>query len=99
MQYVIGVPLAEDEYEANKELKKLKDVAEFIHNHPGSNRRIVQDGVSGSKEVVGERIADLLAGGWIENKGNERSFILYITDAGKEHFELIDAIVTQLKVK
>lgn len=98
MQYVIAVPLAEDEYESNKELKKLKEIAEFIHNHPGANRRIVQDGISGSKEAIGERLSDLLAGGWIENKGNERSFILYLTELGKEHFSLSDAIVTQLVV-
>ena len=98
MQYVIEVPMLEDEYETNKELKKLKEIAEFIHNHPGSNRRSVQEGVSGAKEAIGERLSDLLAGGWVENKGNERSFILYLTDAGKEHFSLSDAIVTQLVV-
>jgi hypothetical protein len=98
MEYVIGVPLAEDEFEANKEFKKVREVAEFIHNHPGCTRRIIQEGVSGSKEVVGDRIAELLTAGWIENKGNDRSFILYITDIGKEHFELVDAQITHLKV-
>lgn len=98
MQYVIGVPLAEDEFEANKEFKKVKEIAEFIHNHPGCTRRIIQEGVSGSKEVIGDRIADLITAGWIENKGNDRSFILYITELGKEHFSFVDAEITHLGV-
>ncbi len=98
MQYVIGVPLLEDELESNKEFKKQKEVAEFIHNHPGASRRLVAEGITGSKDAIGERISDLVAGGWIENRGNDRSFILYITDLGKSHFNLLDAEITQLKV-
>jgi hypothetical protein len=96
IEYVIGVPLAEDEAEANKEFKKLREIAEFINNFPGSNRRIIQEGVQGSKETVGIGISDLIAGGWIQNRGNERSFVLYITDEGKSHFNLLDAKITQI---
>jgi len=98
MQYVIGVPMLEDEIESNKEFKKQKEVAEFIHNHPGASRRVVQEGISGSKDAIGERISDLLAGGWVDNRGNDRSFILYISDLGKSHFNLLDAEITQLMV-
>lgn len=98
MQYVIGVPMLEDELESNKEFKKQKEVVEFIHNHPGASRRLVQEGISGSKDAIGERISDLVAGGWVENRGNDRSFILYISDLGKSHFNLLDAEITQLKV-
>jgi len=98
MEYVIGVPLLEDEAESNKEFKKQKEVAEFVHNHPGASRRLVQEGISGSKDAIGERISDLLAGGWVENRGNDRSFILYISELGKSHFNLLDAEITQLKV-
>jgi len=98
MEYVIGVPLLEDELESNKEFKKQKEVAEFIHNHPGASRRLVAEGITGSKDAIGERLSDLVAGGWIENRGNDRSFILYITDLGKSHFNLLDAEITQLKV-
>ena len=98
MQYVIGVPLLEDEMEANKEFKKSKEVIEFIHNHPGCTRRLIQEGVTGSKEVIGDHINDLLAGGWVENRGNERSFILYISNEGKSHFNLMEAEITQLMV-
>ena len=98
MQYVIGTPVAEDEMEQNKEFKKSKEIVEFIHNNPGATRRIVQDGITGSKDAIGERISDLLAGGWIENKGNERSFVLYVTDEGKSHFNLMDAEITHLMV-
>jgi hypothetical protein len=98
MEYVIGVPLLEDELESNKEFKKQKEIAEFIHNHPGCTRRFISDGVTGSKEIVGERLADLIAGGWVENRGNDRSFILYISDSGKSHFNLMEAKITQLKV-
>ena len=96
MEYVIGVPLREDEADANKEFKKLKEVAEFIHNNPGATRRIVQDGVTGSKESIGGIIGDLVAGGWVENKGNDRSFILYISDMGKDHFQFVDAKISYL---
>jgi hypothetical protein len=98
MEYVIGVPIAEDELESNKEFKKQKEVAEFIHNHPGASRRLVAEGITGSKDAIGERLSDLVAGGWVENRGNDRSFILYITDIGKSHFNLLDAEITQLKV-
>jgi hypothetical protein len=98
MQYAITVPLLEDELESNKEYKKQLEVAEFIHHHPGASRRMVQDGITGSKDAIGDRISDLMAGGWIDNKGNDRSFILYITDLGKSHFNLLDAQITELKV-
>jgi hypothetical protein len=98
MQYAITVPLLEDELESNKEFKKSKEIVEFVHNHPGCTRRLIQEGVAGSKEAIGERISDLITGGWIENKGNDRSFILYITDLGKSHFNLLDAQITELKV-
>lgn len=98
MQYAITVPLLEDELESNKEFGKLKEVAEFIHNHPGSSRRIVQDGITGSKDAIGDRIGDLLAGGWVDNRGNDRSFILYLNEVGKSHFNLLDAEITQLVV-
>jgi len=97
MKYVICVPAVEEEIEANKEFKKTKEIVEFIHNHPAATRRLVQEGITGSKDVIGDRIADLLTGGWIENKGNERSFILYVTNEGKSHFNLLDAEITQLK--
>jgi hypothetical protein len=98
MQYAITVPLLEDELESNKEFKKSKEIVEFIHNHPGCTRRLIQEGVAGSKDAIGERISDLITGGWIDNKGNDRSFILYITDLGKSHFNLLDAQITELKV-
>jgi archaellum biogenesis ATPase FlaH len=98
MQYAITVPLLEDELESNKEFKKSKEIVEFIHNHPGCTRRLIQEGVAGSKDAIGERISDLITGGWIANKGNDRSFILYITDEGKSHFNLLDAQITELKV-
>ena len=98
MQYAITVPLIEDELEANKEFKKSKEIVEFVHNHPGCTRRLIQEGVAGSKDAIGERISDLITGGWIANKGNDRSFILYITDLGKSHFNLLDAQITELKV-
>ena len=98
MEYIISVPLLEDELESNKEFKKQKEVAEFIHNHPGASRRLVAEGITGSKDAIGERLSELVAGGWVENLGNDRSFILYITDLGKSHFNLLDAEITQLKV-
>jgi hypothetical protein len=98
IEYVIGVPLLEDELEANKEFKKSKEIIEFIHQHPGCTRRLIQEGVAGSKDLLGDRISELITGGWIENRGNDRSFILYITEVGKSHFDLLDAEITQLVV-
>ena len=98
MEYVIGVPLVEEEVLASKEFKKAKEIAEFVHNHPGCTRRLIQEGVHGSKEAIGEHLNELMAGGWIANRGNERSFILYITDSGKSHFNLLTAEITQLVV-
>jgi hypothetical protein len=98
IQYVIGVPSDEDEMEANKEFKKQKEVAEFVLANPGCSRRMVQEGISGSKDAVGGRLGELLAGGWIDNRGNDRSFVLYINDLGKSHFDLLDAEITQLVV-
>ena len=99
MQYVIGLPTNEDELEIKTEFGKNKAIVDFIHNNPGCTRRIVQDGVTGSKESVGDRLSGLIENGWVENKGNERSFILYVTDGGKEHFGLLDAKITQLVAK
>jgi hypothetical protein len=98
MQYVIEVPRSEDEVEALTEKRKLAELIEFIHNNPGCNRRIIQAGVKGDKSVMGERIKNLLNHGWIENKGDDTKFILYITADGKAEFNLLDAIVTHLDV-
>ena len=98
MKYVIGVPLLEEEVESNKEFKKAKEIAEFIHNNPGCTRRIVQEGVSGSKIVIGDHLNDLMAGGLVDNRGNEKSFILYLNDDGKSKFNLMDAEITHLVV-
>ena len=99
MQYVIGLPTNEDELEIKTEFGKNKAIVDFIHNNPGCTRRIVQDGVTGSKESIGDRLGGLIENGWVENKGNDRSFILYVTDGGKEHFGLLDAKITQLVAK
>jgi len=98
MEYVIGVPLLEDEVESSKELRKAKEIAEFILRHPGCTRRLIQEGVHGSKEVIGDHLNDLVAGGWVENRGNDRSFILHLTDVGAAHFNLLEATITQLGV-
>jgi len=98
MEYVIGVPLLQEELEASKEFAKAKEIAEFIFKHPGCNRRLIQEGVHGSKEIIGEHLSDLLTGGWVENTGNDRSFILHLTDSGAAHFALLEATVTQLGV-
>jgi hypothetical protein len=98
MQYVIEVPRSEDEVELMIEKRKLTELVEFIHNNPACNRRIIQAGVKGDKTVLGERIKNLLTNGWVENKGDDTKFILYVTAEGKSEFNLLDAIVTHLDV-
>jgi hypothetical protein len=98
MQYIIEVPRSEDEVELMVEKRKLTELVEFIHNNPGCNRRIIQAGVKGDKSVLGERIKNLVTNGWVENKGDDTKFILYVTADGKAEFNLLDAIVTHLDV-
>lgn len=98
MQYIIAVPRTEDEVEETKERSKLHELMTFIHDNPGCNRRIIQSGVKGDKAILGDRIRGLIDNGWVDNRGDENKFILYVTAEGKSEFGLLDAIVTQLNI-
>ena len=94
--YIISPPTNEEELEERMNHKKLKEVADFIHANPGASRRMVTDGVKGGREAIGARLQEMFKAGFIDNRGSETNFILYLTDEGKATFDLFDAIITQI---
>lgn len=96
IQYVIGVPRDEEEVKIeNEHFKKLEIIA-FINENPGINRRALNAGVKGDDGAIKTRTASLLNDGFIENRGNDRNFILYVTDDGRSKFGLLEASITTL---
>jgi hypothetical protein len=96
IQYLIGKPADEDELNEKMIFKKYLEMAEFIHNHPGCNRRELNDGVKGDKVAIGERLDVLIRDGFVQNAGNGQKSVLYLTNSGKEKYDLIDAQITYL---
>jgi hypothetical protein len=54
-------------------------------------------GVQGADNKILARLEDLIDEGFVENRGDSRSYILYTTPMAKEKFNLIDANVLQYK--
>ena len=98
MAYVIGVPKDEDQLEAEHAQAKTVEFMEYVHANGGANMRTLYDGLKGRKELVKERLLELIDLGFVENRGNDKSFILYVTNAGKAEFNLHDAVITQIGV-
>ena len=96
MQYVIGAPTSEDELAERSESKKLLEMAEFIHNHPGCSRRELNDGIKGDKNLIGQRLEILERRGFISNKGTNTKSNLWITSDGMENFGLIEAQISYI---
>ena len=96
IQYIISPPTNEEELEERMNHKKLKEVADYIHANPGCSRRMVTEGVKGGREAIGGRLQEMFKAGFIDNRGSETNFILYLTDEGKATFDLFDAIITQI---
>lgn len=96
MEYIIGVPRDEEEVKVENEHFKKLEIITFINENPGINRRALNAGVKGDDGAIKTRTASLLNEGYIENRGNDRNFILYITDAGRSKFGLLEASITTL---
>jgi hypothetical protein len=96
MQYVIGAPTSEDELNERTEFKKMSEMAEFIHHHPGCSRRELNEGVKGDKGLIGERLETLEKNGFIENKGSNNKSSLWITSAGMDKYDLLDAKISYI---
>lgn len=96
MQYVIGAPTSEDELNERTEFKKMSEMAEFIHNHPGCSRRELNEGVRGDKSLIGERLETLIARGFVENRGSGNKSNLWITSAGMDNFTLVEAKISYI---
>lgn len=99
MEYVIGVPKNEDQVAADVLDAKNHELVEFIHAHGGATMGQLHQGVKGSKDTVRDRLMDLIEQGLVENRGSEKTFILYVTDEGEAAFDLKDATVTHLTLK
>jgi len=96
MQYVIGAPTSEDELNERTEFKKLSEMAEFIHTNAGCSRRELNEGVRGDKGLIGERLETLIARGFVENRGSGSKSNLWITSAGMDNFNLVEAKISYI---
>ena len=96
MQYVIGSPTSEDELNERTEFKKMSEMAEFIHTHPGCSRRELNEGVRGDKALISERLETLVGRGFVENKGSGNKSNLWITSSGMDNFHLVDAKISYI---
>jgi hypothetical protein len=96
MQYVIGSPTSEDELNERTEFKKMSEMAEFVHTHPGCSRRELNEGVRGDKALISERLETLVARGFVENKGSGNKSNLWITLSGMDNFHLVDAKISYI---
>ena len=96
MQYIIGAPTSEEQLLERTEFKKMSEMAEFIHNNPGCSRRELNEGVKGDKGLIGERLETLEKNGFIENKGSVSKSSLWITSAGMDKYDLVDAKISYI---
>lgn len=96
MQYIISPPTDEDELRLNIETSKKREIVEYVHIHGGCSRRDLFSAIKGDDKTKKDRCDQLIREGYLENKGNERSFILYVTDSAKSEFGLFDAQITQI---
>jgi hypothetical protein len=97
MKVVIAPPLLEDEALAAKLMQLDSDIIDFIDNNPASTKSKAVHGIKGhdDKSLL-TRIDELIEDGILENQGNNRSYILYITDEGRAKFGRPNAVIFQL---
>ena len=96
IQYLIQPATDEDELKFNTEQAKKREIVEYVHNHGGCSKRDLFAAVKGDDKTKKDRTDQLLREGYLENKGNDRNFILYATDLGKSSFDLFDAQISQI---
>ena len=97
MKIVIAPPLLEDEALAAKMLKLDSDIIDYMDRNPGSTKSKAVHGIKGHDDkTLLARIDELIEDGILENQGNNRSYILYLTDEGRVKFGRPNAIILQL---
>ena len=96
MQYLIAAPTSEDELAEKTEAKKLFEMAEFVHNHPGCSRRELNEGIKGDKTIIGQRLDILERRGFVKNMGTNTKSNLWITSEGMANFGLVEAQISYL---
>jgi hypothetical protein len=97
IELLIAPPMAEEEAMAIKTDEFDSKIIKFIFENPGSTKSRVVRGVQGADNKILARLEDLIDEGFVENRGDSRSYILYTTPMAKEKFNLIDANVLQYK--
>ena len=97
IELVIAPPIAEEDALAIKTDEFDSKVIKYIFENPGSTKSRVVRGVQGADNKILARLEDLIDEGFVENRGDSRSYILYTTPMAKEKFNLIDANVLQYK--
>ena len=97
MKVVIAPPLLEDEALAAKMLKLDSDIIDYMDRNPGSTKSKAVHGIKGHDDkTLLARIDELIEDRVLENQGNNRSYILYLTDDGRAKFGRPNAVIFQL---
>jgi len=96
MEIVIAPPMLEDQVIAAALANLDNDIVKFIDSNPGATKGRAVKGVEHKSTTVLTRIDELIEEGVIENRGNAKSYILYISAEGKAKFNLSSAMVLQI---
>lgn len=96
MEYVVGVPLMEDEIVAGQMEKLDREIVTFVDTNPGATKSMATRGIKGQDSAVLARLEVLIRDGVLENHGNERGYKLYVSAEGKERFNLSSAMILQI---
>ena len=97
MKVVIAPPLLEDEALAAKMLKLDSDIIDYMDRNPGSTKSKAVHGIKGHDDkTLLARIDELIEDRVLENQGNNRSYILHLTDDGRAKFGRPNAVIFQL---
>ena len=96
MEYVIAPPLMEDQLIANQLERLDHEIVTFIDSAPGATKSMATRGIKGQDSSVLARLEVLIRDGILENQGNERGYKLYVSDLGKEKFNLTSAMILHI---
>ena len=96
METIISPPLLEDQVVALALANLDNDIVKFIDSNPGTTKGKAVKGVEHKSATVLTRIDELIEEGVIENRGNAKSYILYMTVEGKAKYNLSSAMILHL---
>lgn len=98
LNVIVACPMSEEDAIERKVRDFDKEIVEFINANPGCAKRHVSGGIKGNTGKIFDRVEQLVAMGHLENKGNDRSFVLYATDEGRRNHGLSGSNVYKLGV-